>query len=358
MAVNTIPKRSVVRKLVVWGRRVVLTIIAFTLLLMCAGAAYEAIGNWRDSRRFPQHGKTVQAGSIKLNLDCSGQGGPTVVLESGGGMPAFAWFKVQPEVAKFTHVCSYDRAGYGWSGPGPEPRTSAQIATELRALLDAAGERGPYVMVGHSLGGFNVRIFAARYPDDVSGVVLVDASHEDQNSRMQNLLPPDIQAQEKVNEKRDALLGEYVFPLLINLGVQRLLLTTPLAAGVLPPYLSKTQEDELIYLENQAKARQAFSSEMDHFADSAAQVRAARNLGVRPLIVLTGGKDEQDDPLLTKADREAQRNLWINVLQVEEAHLSAVGRQIVVSDSGHMIPLERPEAVVSAVREVWLAAWQ
>jgi pimeloyl-ACP methyl ester carboxylesterase len=336
----------------------VLAIIAFTLLLICPGAAYEAIGSWRDSTRFPQHGKNVQAGSIKLNLDCSGQGGPTVVLESGGGMPAFAWFKVQPEVAKFTRVCSYDRAGYGWSGPGPEPRTSGQIATELRALLATAGERGPYVMVGHSLGGFNVRVFAGRYPDDVSGVVLVDASHEDQNSRMQNLLPPDIQAQEKANEKRDALLGGYVYPLLIHLGVQRLVLATPLAAGILPPYLSETQLEELLYLENKAKARQAFSSEMDHFTESAEQVRAARNLGVRPLIVLTAGKDEVDDPLLTKADREAQQNLWINVLQVEEAHLSTAGRQIVVSDSGHMIPLERPDAVVSAIREVWSAARQ
>jgi pimeloyl-ACP methyl ester carboxylesterase len=114
-----------------------------------------------------------------------------VLLDSGMGVPAMGWMKVQPEVAKFTHVCSYDRAGYGWSDPGPEPRTSAQIATELKAVLDAAGERGPFVLVGHSFGGFNVRVFAGLQPKQVLGMVLVDASHEDWKQRLDTLLSPD-----------------------------------------------------------------------------------------------------------------------------------------------------------------------
>jgi pimeloyl-ACP methyl ester carboxylesterase len=350
---NPRQKRTAFQTTIVWMRRVVLAVAAFMLLLLLAGATYQAIGNWRDAQRFPQQGKTVQAGRLKLNLDCRGQGAPTVILEGGVGEPAFSWFKVQPEVARFTRVCAYDRAGYGWSDAGPEPRTSDQIARELRALLDVAGERGPYVMVGHSSGGFNVRVFAARYQSDVSGVVLVDASHEDQMSRMQNVLSPSAQAKEKESEEGDKWL-ERIAPLLIDVGVQRL----AMKAGLGPPvaYLTTEQMEELTYLNVQSKARQAISSEANHFEDSATEVRAAGNLRDRPLIVLSGGKDEDDDPALTQTDRDAQRNLWINVLQTEQTHLSTSGRQIILPDSGHMIPLERPDAVASAIHDVWMAA--
>jgi len=121
--------------------------------LAMTGALYEMIGRWRDAQRFPQRGHFVQAGSIRMNIDCSGRGLPTVILESGSGGPSVDWLMVQPEVAKFSRVCSYDRAGYGWSDPGPEPRSSLQIAHELKQLLQAAGEKGPYVLVGHSMGG-------------------------------------------------------------------------------------------------------------------------------------------------------------------------------------------------------------
>ncbi len=113
-----------------------------------------------------------------------------MILESGLGVPALGWAKVQPEVAKFARVCSYDRAGYGWSEPGPEPRTSLQMVKELKALLDAAGEAGLYVLVGHSFGGFTVRLFTKQYPNEVVAVVLVEASHEDWEERMESKLPP------------------------------------------------------------------------------------------------------------------------------------------------------------------------
>jgi len=107
--------------------------------------------NLVDSRRFPQQGKTLQAGRLKLNMDCTGSDSPTVILEQGAGMPALGWMKVQPQVAQFTRVCSYDRAGYGWSEPGPMPRTVPRMANELKALLDASGEKGPYVMAADCL---------------------------------------------------------------------------------------------------------------------------------------------------------------------------------------------------------------
>ncbi|PYX27438.1 MAG: hypothetical protein DMG77_19035 [Acidobacteria bacterium] len=156
------------------------------LVVVClaiTGVLYEMIGRWRDTRRFPEGGILVQAGSIRMNIDYSGQGSPTVILESGSGGPSVDWLMVQPEVSKFARVCSYDRAGYGRSDSGPEPRSSLQIARELKQLLQAAGEKGPYVLVGHSMGGYNIRVYTGQYPNDVVGIVLVDASHEDQDLR-------------------------------------------------------------------------------------------------------------------------------------------------------------------------------
>ena len=134
-----------------------------TVLLAVSGALYETIGRWRDVQRFRHRGHLVQAGLIRMNIDCSGQGSPTVILESGLGGASVDWLMVQPEVAKFTRVCSYDRAGYGWSDPGPEPRSSLQIAHELKQLLQAASETGPYILVGHSMGGYDIRVYTGQY---------------------------------------------------------------------------------------------------------------------------------------------------------------------------------------------------
>ena len=147
------------------------------------GALYEMIGRWRDTQRFPQRGHLVQAGSIRMNIDCSGQGSPTVILESGSGGPSVDWLMVQPEVAKFARVCSYDRAGYGWSDSGPEPRSSLQIAHELKQLLAGVRRKRSVRSCRHSMGGYDIRVYTGQYPNDVAGMVLVDASHEDQDLR-------------------------------------------------------------------------------------------------------------------------------------------------------------------------------
>jgi pimeloyl-ACP methyl ester carboxylesterase len=269
------------------------------------------------------------------------------------GVPALGWIKVQPEVAKFARVCSYDRAGYGWSEPGPEPRTSLQIATELKALLDAAGEKRPYILVGHSFGGYNVRVFTRQYPNEVVGIVLVDASHEDEEERIDSMLSAAVKEQEKKDEDRSEKLDRILAPLRIHLGIERL----EVANGWdTPSYRSKDLQEEFLYLEQQTKYKHAVGSEGKVEEQSAAQARAAGNLGDRPLIVLTAGKPYGPDPLLTKEDLDKQNNMWINVLQVEEAHLSTRGRQIVVPDSGHIIPSERPDTVISAIHEVWSEA--
>lgn len=139
----------------------------------------------------------LDVGGYRLYLRRRGEGGPAVVLDAGTGDCAStgAWESVEPHVAAFTTVCSYDRAGLGRSGAGPAPRTSGRMVEELRALLAAAGVRPPYVLVGHSFGGFNVRLFAARYPAEVAGLLLVDPAHEEGRRRLLVMLSPKDQAE-------------------------------------------------------------------------------------------------------------------------------------------------------------------
>jgi pimeloyl-ACP methyl ester carboxylesterase len=331
------------RKLFRWCLRLITALVLLVVGLACAGAAYHAIGNFQDARRFPKTGKLVQVGALKLNIDCSGEGKPTVILESAGYVPARGWAKVQPEVAKFTRVCSYDRAGYGWSEPGRELRTMEQEAEELKQLLTAAGETGPYILVGHSQGGFNVRSFAHKNPDDVVGAVLVDASHPDADKRTTEVLSKEAGDQYIAFDRQiTSKLGLYSSIWAIRLGIARMV--TPKGDEL---------DQEINYLSWQTKAFKAFWDETVLFEKCTEHIRALGNLGDRPLIVLTAGK--MDEGLLydNPADATAGHKLWVDELQKDLAGLSSRGKQIIVPDSGHMIPMEKPEAVVSAIREIW-----
>jgi pimeloyl-ACP methyl ester carboxylesterase len=332
-----------------------LAFIAGALALMCAGAIYEAVGNRVDVRRFPQRGKSFQAGPVKLNLDCTGKGDITVVLDSGMGGPALDWILVQPEVAKFTRVCSYDRAGYGWSDASFSARTSMEIAQELKSLLVAAGEKSPFVMVGHSFGGYNVRVFTSRYPKDVVGMVLVDASHPDEGERTDAVLSAAQRERQQQITKRDEMWERVTEPLKIRLGIERLRLALGLKQS---RHLSRRLQEEFLYLEHMPKYLRTVRDEDSVFKTSGEQAVAAGSLGDRPLIVLTAGIPYDPDPLLTPAQMQRQNDIWIRDLQVEEMHLSSRGKQIVVPDSSHDMPQDRPDAIVAAIHDVWNAVRQ
>jgi pimeloyl-ACP methyl ester carboxylesterase len=316
------------------------------LSLSITGALYQMIGRWRDAQRFPPRGHLVQAGSIRMNIDCSGQGSPTVVLETGSGGPSVDWLMVQPEVAKFARVCSYDRAGYGWSDSGPEPRSSLQIAHELKQLLEAAGEKGPYVLVGHSMGGYDIRVYTGQYPNDVAGIVLVDASHEDQELRA----PESIRKWSQDSRKHPGWKKLKYF-VQLSLGWARLT-----ADRGTPTFWPKAFREEEDFLMLPTKHQFATIDEDQIFSTlSAAQVRGAGNLGDRPLIVLTATRQDDIAAEIPPQDAQADEDLWVYQLQPELARLSTRGKQIVI-DSSHEIPTEHPEVVISAIHEVWLAA--
>jgi len=320
-------------------------LLLVALLLAITGALYEIIGRWRDAQRFPHRGRFVQVGSTRMNIDCSGQGSPTVILESGSGGPSVDWLLVQPEVAKLSRVCSYDRAGYGWSDSGTEPRSSLQIAHELKQLLQAAGEKGPYLLVGHSTGGYDIRVYADQYPNDVVGIVLVDASHEDQDLRA----PESIRKWQRDHRKSPGWKKlKYFFQL--HLGWARLT-----ADRDAPEFWPKAFREEEVFLTLPTKHQFAVIDEDQVFSTlSAAQVRNSGNLGDRPLIVLTATRQDDIPPEIPPKDVQAEEDLWVHQLQPDLARLSTHSKLIVV-DSSHEMPTEHPEVIISAIHDVWLA---
>src|SRR5580698_150786 len=163
-----------------WFLRITFTFLGLVLLVALSGFTYEQIGRAKDASRMPPRiGQAIDIGGRTLNLYCSGEGSPTVILETGGNEPGYSWAPVEPRIASFTRACWYDRAGVGWSDPPSSPRTSASVVGDLHEVLRRAGVLPPYVMVGGSVGGEYVRIYTAHYPTDVAGLVLVDSAVPD-----------------------------------------------------------------------------------------------------------------------------------------------------------------------------------
>jgi pimeloyl-ACP methyl ester carboxylesterase len=294
------------------------------------GAIYERVAAARDRARYPPPGVLVDVGGYRLHLHCLGSG-PTVILEAGGGASSLVWGRVQSGLAPFARACAYDRAGLGWSEASPRPPTALNISEDLRRLLERAGLAGPHVLVGHSLGGLYAQAFALRHPESVAEVVLVDAPHPDQALRN----PPEIARA----MRRLALMARFG-AVGIRLGLARLAGWggADAVAGDRPAPL-------------RAEWLATSAAELDGFSESCAQVRAAwRPLAV-PVIVLTRGREDAIFPFVPPEANRVHERLSAE-LQGELARLSPQGRQVVVPGIGHMIPVEAPEAVVQAVRDV------
>lgn len=172
-------KRRVLR----WIGYLLAELAGLVVLLAIVGAIYQSVESSNDLRTHSPPGALVEVNGYKMHLYCVGDASPTVILESGLKNSWLSWYKVQPAVAKFTRVCSYDRAAVGWSDVQPEPPDSRNISLHLHSLLNNAGVKPPYVLAGHSIGGIHVRVYQNMYPSDVVGMVLVDSSHPDQEKR-------------------------------------------------------------------------------------------------------------------------------------------------------------------------------
>jgi pimeloyl-ACP methyl ester carboxylesterase len=336
-----------------WGLIIAGILVVGQLGLMGAGYLYQLRTTRENFERFPAPGMRVDVGGYSLHLNCQGEGSPTVVVDAGNGDFSLGWVLVQPEVAKFARICTYDRAGYAWSDPGAEPRDALQMATELHTLLANAGENGPYILVGHSLGGYTVRQFASLYPDLVAGMVLVDAGHEAQLDRF----PQEYLQLTQQQERFSSVMGS-----LARYGVLRLL-GKAVGEGTLPPHIQKLPpdvKDVYLTLMSHPSYFEATLGELDALEATCAEVAALGGLGDLPLVVLTA--EHSVDPATLESigmqgdtfPIEEIQTLWIE-MQTELAGLSTNSAHQIVAGSGHAIHLDQPAVVVAAIRQVFEA---
>ena len=309
------------RRRLVW----LIAILVSPLALFFAARGVLAAANMFLERRYPPPGQMISVSGHRLHLFCRGKGSPTVVIEPGLGVDWVAWAPVVEDLVTSVEVCVYDRAGYGWSDAGPMPRTAGQSAEELHQLLSSRS--GPIVLVGHSFGGYIARVYAARFASTVQGIVLVDPSERD---------PAEVPTPAPAPRPRPWSVGR-VIDLLPPLGWERV---KRLYHG--ESALSERRRKlpvgfrHRIVVASSLDQLAAEQSERDSSLPSQEQVRAAPIPRHMPLVVITPTS-------ASETHRELHRKI---------AQASDQGSQVMADNSGHMVHIDRPDLIISAVRGV------
>jgi len=321
-------------------KRIAVGALALILAVVVAGAAYEKIARRSASRDYPPPGKLVDIGGRHIQLDCRGSGTPLVVFESGLDVfGSLAWVAVHDGVAKFTRACAYSRAGIMWSDPSDRSSSAANFAEDLHKALAAAGEKPPFVMVGHSLGGPYITVFTGRYGKDVAGLVFVDASHPDQLDRFRKAVGKDLGNDPQMK----------IGVALAWSGLVRLVTVHNELPPGAPAWIGTTSHAWL------PQSLPAASAEMDHLAATLAEAGESHSFGDRPLFVLTHG--EAYPPTALKAqglDAHAGERVdavWRD-LHNDEATWSTRSHHEIVPGAQHYIQFCKPKVVVAAIREI------
>jgi pimeloyl-ACP methyl ester carboxylesterase len=326
----------------------VLSIVALAAALAAAGFLYQIVGARRDRRRFASQGRSIQiGGGHRLYMLEKGSGGPTVLFEAGIAATNLNWFHIQETVARFTHTVSYDRGGLGWSGPSATARTPANCAAELHDLLLRAGVKPPYVLVGHSFGGLVMRRFALTYPEDVSGVVLVDPM------RCEEWPPMNPGRQGEVD--RGKRLSSYAVPI-ARIGLARLAVTSLLcrsgrisghlagAAGQGGRHVLGRVTEEVRKMPREIWPVVAahwsrpgyyvgMSNHVKAVPDTVREMQDADPIHDIPVLLLTPGKS-------TPVSDACLRRIGNNV------------QQVIAPTSAHWIHLDQPDLVIDSIREM------
>lgn len=302
------------------------------LLLLGPALVNLAVVTWEHARH-PVPGEFYEVDGARMHIDCTGAGSPTVVLESAAGASYLLWRRVQPELSQVTRVCSYDRAGHGWSAARGEPRDAESVVHELHSLLDQAGVPRPFLYVGHSAGGLYVREYAKEYPTELSGIALLEAS----SPRQIDELPGWRKGwEEDVVDRRRTLWKD---KLRVWSGWERMVGSCRVAVS----------EQDQAYA-GQYRAMQcrpgyvdADDSELPDFDTSSKQAAGLRDFGRIPLLIVS--RDPSKDSAATP-EKIAGTQVWQRE-QEDVRKLSPLSWRIIAKGSGHMVPLDRPELVVS-----------
>jgi len=322
-------------------------VVASIIALAGSGMTYEYIAEKLDERNVLPIGRMVDVGGYKLHMIEMGQNheGPVVIMEAGGGACSLDWQLVQPEISKFARVITYDRAGYAWSNVSPLERTSENMVEELRTMLNNVGVQGPYILVGHSFGGLNVQLFAAKYPNEVAGVILVDANSEDGWEKFQK-------------GAMNAALAQ-IGMIITYLGIPRLVQNIPsikiLADKNIQKYDAKIQE---VYWSQKLGVKHAAINiqECACLEQNSNQLKqAGTSLGNKPLIVISASKPLLGEELkvLFAPEVMEKANLGWREVQAGLPSKSSHSKHIIAEDCGHQVPYEQPEIIVEAVREMY-----
>ena len=325
------------RRLLKWIGRGLLAVLAFLFASIALGMIYESASAANDADNFPAPGQLIEVDGRTMHLNCIGEGSPTVVFEAGFGAWSDVWVLVQPEVGSFTRACSYDRAGLGWSETSSATRTPEQLASELHDLLTAATIQPPYILVGHSLAGKSIRLFADLYPEDVAGLVFVDARHES--------VEPTNRTPEQNEADRAAYVSSFgLHRTLRQIGIARLFGGS--LARSMDASLAAYPDDVVYRLAMFGVRETTLQTIIAESAEGMAnddQLRDAHLPDGLPVMVLT-------------ADSSLEQSANWEVGQQNLVALSSNSQWVVVQNTGHNIHAMQPQSVIDAVRAVWDSA--